>query len=75
MTRTLPNDIIQIFKKLTNIEQLLYSYANVMQQIDNLSCGLFIIAYAIDIAFGIELEKSKYVFITNAFTLMKQHKS
>jgi hypothetical protein len=43
MTRTLPNDIIQLLKKLTNIEQLLYRYANVMQQIDNSSCGLFII--------------------------------
>jgi hypothetical protein len=54
MTRTLPNDIIQLFKKLKKIEQLLYRYANVMQQIDNSSRGLFIIAYATYIKFGIE---------------------
>jgi hypothetical protein len=45
---------------LTDVEQLLYKYAIVMQQINNSSCGLFTIAYAIDIAFGINPKKSKY---------------
>ncbi len=53
MLRTLPNDIIYIY-----IEQLLYRYANVMQQIDN---GLSTITSATNITFGIELKKSKYV--------------
>jgi len=30
-----------------------YTYANVMQQIDNSSCDVFTIAYAKDIAFGL----------------------
>jgi hypothetical protein len=61
LTKTLPNDIIQLLKKLTNVECLLYKYANVMQQIDSSSCGLFAIAYAINIAFGIDPKKSEYI--------------
>ncbi len=47
--------------KLLNFDHLKYIYANVMQQIDQSSCGLFVIAYAIDIAFSLNVEKSKYV--------------
>ncbi len=57
----MPNDIIQLFKKLTIVKQLLLKYANVMQQIDSSSCGLFTITYAINIAFGIDPKKSKYI--------------
>jgi hypothetical protein len=32
-----------------------------MQQIDNSSCGVFTIAYAKDIAFGFDPQKSQYV--------------
>jgi hypothetical protein len=39
---------------------LLYAYAHVMQQLDNSSCGLFTIAYAPDIAFEPNPEKSIY---------------
>jgi hypothetical protein len=39
---------------------LLYSYANVMQQPDNSSCGLFTITYATDITFELNLEESIY---------------
>ncbi len=31
-----------------------------MQQLNNSSCGLFTIAYAIDITFGLNLKKSTY---------------
>ncbi len=54
--------------KLLNIDHLDYIYANVMQQIDQSSCGLFVIAYVIDIAFNLNVEKSKYVVFK-----MKQH--
>jgi hypothetical protein len=32
-----------------------------MQQTHNSSCGLFTIAYAIDITFGIKPEQSRYI--------------
>ncbi len=54
MTITLPNDTLQIIKQLTNVEQLLYRYANVMQQINSSSCDSFTIAYTTNIALGIE---------------------
>jgi hypothetical protein len=59
--------------KLLNIDHLNYIYANVMQQpdlssCDHSSCGLFVIAYAIDIAFNLNVEKSKYVVFQ-----MRQH--
>jgi len=63
MTKKLPNNTIQLLCKLINVNNLLYTYANVMQQIDNSSCDAFTIAYAIDIAFGFDFEKSQYVFI------------
>jgi hypothetical protein len=59
-TKKLQNEIIQLSTNITNVKHLLYSYANVMQQPDSSSCGLFTIAYAIDIAFELNLEKTIY---------------
>jgi hypothetical protein len=42
-----------------NIDNLNYTYANVMQQPDQSSCGSFAIVYVI--TFNINVEKSKYV--------------
>jgi hypothetical protein len=50
----LPKDTLQLRKNLTNVEQLLYRYANVMQQINSSSCDFFTIACITNIAFGIE---------------------
>jgi hypothetical protein len=61
MTKKLLNNTIQILCKLINVNNLLYTYANVMQQTDNSSCGVFTIAYATNIVFGFYLEKSQYV--------------
>ncbi len=44
-----------------NIQHLNYTYANVMQQLDQPSCGLFTIAYVVDIAFNIDVQKSNYI--------------
>jgi hypothetical protein len=57
MTKTLPSNIIQMLCKLINVNNLLYTYANIMQQIDNLSCGVFTITYAINIVFEFYLKK------------------
>jgi hypothetical protein len=43
------------------VNNLLYTYANVMQQIDNSSRGVFKIAHVRDIVFGFDLKKSQYV--------------
>ncbi len=51
-----------------NINNLNYTYANVMQQPNQSSFGLFVIAYATDIALNINLKNSKY-----AVSKMKQH--
>jgi Ulp1 family protease len=40
-----------------NINNLNYTYANVMQQPNQSSCGLFVIVYAIDISFNINVKK------------------
>jgi hypothetical protein len=55
MMKKLPSDTIQLLCKLINVNNLLYTYANVMQQIDDS------ITYAIDIVFGFDPEKSQYV--------------
>jgi hypothetical protein len=34
-----------------------YNYANVMQRLDQSSCGLFVITYVVDIAFNLNVEK------------------
>jgi hypothetical protein len=47
--------------KLLNIDRLNYIYANVMKQPDQSSCGLFVIAYVIDIAFNLNVKKSMYM--------------
>ncbi len=40
-----------------NLNNLNYTYTNVMQQPNQLSCDLFVIAYAINIAFNINVQK------------------
>ncbi len=42
-----------------NIDNLNYTYTNVMQQLDQLSCDLFVIAYATNIACNINVKKIK----------------
>ncbi len=61
MMKKLPSDTIQLLCKLINVNKLLYTYANVMQQTYNSSHGVFTITYAIDIVFGFDPEKSQYV--------------
>ncbi len=59
--KKLPSDTIQSLCKLMNVKNLLYTNANVMQQLDNSSCGVFTIAYTTNIAFGFDPEKYQYV--------------
>jgi hypothetical protein len=59
-TKKLPNNTIQLLTNIINVKHLLYSYANVMQQPNNSSCGLFTIAYATNIAFELNPKKSIY---------------
>ncbi len=54
--------------KFLNIDHLNYICANVMQQLDQSSCGLFVIAYVVDIAFNLHIKKSRYVVYK-----MRQH--
>jgi hypothetical protein len=61
MTKNLLKNKIKILCKLINVNNLLYTHANVMQQIDNTSSGVFTIAYATNIVFGFYLEKFQYV--------------
>jgi len=61
MMKKLPSDTIQLLCKLIHVNNLLYTNANVMQQIDNWSCNVFTIAYVTNIAFGFDAEKSQYV--------------
>jgi hypothetical protein len=56
-TKNLLDDIVQLLIKLLNVEHLLYMYANVMQHLNGLSCGILKITYAIDITFGFNLEQ------------------
>jgi hypothetical protein len=58
--KKLPNDTIQLLNNIINVKHFLYSYANVMQQLNGLSCGLFTITYAIDITFELNPEQSIY---------------
>ncbi len=68
-TNNLPNHTKSRLENLINFSgQLRYKYANVMQQPDLVSCGLFTIAYATDIAFNISPENSIY-----NVPLMRQH--
>jgi len=59
-TKKLPNDTIQLLTNIINVKHLLYSYANVMQQPNNSSCGLLTITYVTNITFELNLEKSIY---------------
>jgi len=42
-----------------NIDNLNYTYTNVMQQFDQSSCHLFVIAYATNITFNINVKKNQ----------------
>ncbi len=59
--KKLANDIVQLLTKIINVEHLLYTYPNVMQQLYGSSCGLFTITYVIDIAFILSLEQFIYI--------------
>jgi hypothetical protein len=59
-TKKLLNDTIQLLTNITNVKHLLYSYANVMQQSNSSSCGLFTITYATDITLELNFKKSIY---------------
>jgi hypothetical protein len=61
--KKLVNDTIQLLTKIINVEHLVYTYANVMQQPNGSSYGLFTITYAINIAFGLNLEQSIYIVL------------
>jgi hypothetical protein len=60
-TKKLPNDTVQLLTKIISVEHLLYTYVNVIQQLDGSSCGLFTIAYVINMAFKFNLEQSIYI--------------
>jgi hypothetical protein len=64
---------IQILCKLINVNYLLYTYANVMQQIDNLSCGVFT-SICNKHCVWILSRKNSICFDTNANTFTKLHK-
>lgn len=56
----LPHDIYHKLQQLMPSLTFHYKYANVMQQPDNSSCGVFTLAYATDIAYQINPETSIY---------------
>ncbi len=58
--KKLPNDTIQLRINIINVKHFLYSYANVMQQLDGSAYGLFTITYAINITFELNPEQSIY---------------
>ncbi len=60
MMKKLPNGIIQLLTNIVNVKHLLYKYVNFMQQINNSSCGFFIITYLVDIMFKLNLEEPIY---------------
>jgi hypothetical protein len=53
-------DTIQLLTNIINIEHLLYTYVNMMQQIDDSFSDFFTIIYVTDIAFGLNLEQYIY---------------
>ncbi len=57
MTKKLHNDTIQLLCKLINVNCC--THANVMQQIDKSSCGVFTITCATNIVFGFYPKKSQ----------------
>jgi hypothetical protein len=70
--KKLPPTIVNKLKRNLNIQDsLYYSYANVRQQPEGVSCGLFTIAFAIDIAFNIPPMQSNYN-ISDKITIMKK---
>jgi hypothetical protein len=70
--KKLPTTIVNKLKRNLIIQDnLYYSYTNVQQQLDGISCGLFTIAFAIDIAFNIPPMQSNYN-ISDKITIMKK---
>jgi hypothetical protein len=57
--KKLPNNTIQLLINIISIKHLLYSYANVMQKLNNF-CELFTITYVTDVTFGLNPEKIIY---------------
>jgi hypothetical protein len=55
-----PNNIIQSVINIINVKCLLYSCANIIQQLYNSFCELFTIVYVVDITFGFNLKQSIY---------------
>jgi hypothetical protein len=55
--KNLPNNTIQLLTNIKSVKHLLYSYTNVMQQLNNF-CRLFTIAYVL--TFGLNLKKIIY---------------
>jgi len=51
MTKKLPNNTIHLLTNIINVKHVLYSYVNVMQQLDSSFCGLFTIPYITNITF------------------------
>jgi hypothetical protein len=49
MIRRLPNDTIQLLTSIINVENLLSTYANVMQQTNDSCCGISTITYVANI--------------------------
>jgi hypothetical protein len=47
--------------ELMNIQHMDYTYANVMWQLDQSSCGLFVIDFVVDIAFNLDVQISNYI--------------
>ncbi len=70
--KRLVDDTIQLLNNKINFKHLLYTYANVMQQLDNLSYEVFIITYVVEIAFGFNLEQSIYNVPPNAIAFAQQ---
>jgi Ulp1 family protease len=66
LNRRLPPKFVNKLKKTLNVQgNVHYTYENVPQQPDNVSCGLFTIAYAINTAFNI----SPFQFDYNALVI------
>ncbi len=62
------NDMYEKIQNFLPSCLLTYIYAYIMQQHDTSLCGLYVIAYVLDIAFKIKPKSSRYII-----TLMKNH--
>jgi hypothetical protein len=59
-TKKIPNNTIQLLTNIINVKYLLYSYANVMQELDSSSYKLSTISYAANIIFEQNVKNSIY---------------